>query len=325
MKGVDFSKRRIPLIVAESQNPGPVVWLIGVEHGDEVGGMVVIHELFGLIRKQGLLKGKIYAIPLLNPMGFEMVSRHIPYTKEDLNRSYPGNPNGTLAERIAYKIHESIIQSKPDLVLDLHNDWHNSIPYIILENQKKDEKKTLNKKIKKIARRSGLVMIKETDDIPNSLSSTLYNNKIPAITLELGQSYIVNEKNVEIGVNSLINILSFFNMLNSDNTPLNYIKGKKLRKKILYYTDEPRSTKTGIIRFKAEAGEYVPKNHTIAEIFDVFGKKIETIKSKEKGIILGNNDNSVSMPGTSIIAMGALKNSKQEKKRKPKKIITKKD
>lgn len=306
MKGVDFSKRRIPLIMAESSAEGPTIWIIGVEHGDEVGGMVVIHELFELIKKQGLLKGKIYAIPLLNPMGFEMVSRQIPYTKEDLNRSYPGNPNGTLAQRIAFKIHEAIMQSRPDLVLDLHNDWQNSIPYIILENQKNAEKKSLNKKIKKIARRSGLVMIKETDDIPNSLSTTLYKNKIPAITLELGQSHIVNEKNVEIGLNSLINILSFFNMLNSDHIPLSYIKGKKFRKKILHYTDEPRSTKTGIIRFKVEAGEFVRKNQIIAEISDVFGKKIETIKAKEKGIILGNNDNSVSMPGTSIIAMGSL-------------------
>ncbi len=306
MKGVDFSKRRIPLIMAESSAEGPTIWIIGVEHGDEVGGMVVIHELFELIKKQGLLKGKIYAIPLLNPMGFEMVSRQIPYTKEDLNRSYPGNPNGTLAQRIAFKIHEAIMQSRPDLVLDLHNDWQNSIPYIILENQKNAEKKSLNKKIKKIARRSGLVMIKETDDIPNSLSTTLYKNKIPAITLELGQSHIVNEKNVEIGLNSLINILSFFNMLNSDHIPLSYIKGKKFRKKILHYTDEPRSTKTGIIRFKVEEGDLVKKNQIIAEIFDVFGTKIETIKAKEKGIILGNNDNSVSMPGTSIIAMGAL-------------------
>ncbi len=309
MKGVDFSKRRIPLIMAESDVEGPVIWLIGVEHGDEVGGMVVIHELFELIKKQGLLRGKVYAIPLLNPMGFEMVSRHIPYTKEDLNRSYPGNQKGTLAERIAYKIHEAIIQSKPDLVLDLHNDWHNSIPYIILENQKSEEKKSINKKIRKIARRSGLVMIKETDDIPSSLSTTLYNNNIPAITLELGQSYIVNEKNVKIGLNSLINILSFFNVLNSDPITLNYIKSKKIRKKLLFYTDQPRSTKTGIIRFKVEAGDFVRKNQIIAEIFDVFGKKIETIKAKDKGIILGNNDNSVSMPGTSIIAMGSINES----------------
>jgi predicted deacylase len=63
-------------MAAESPCPGPVVWLTACVHGDEVGGIVVIQELFKTVRKQ-LLKGSIYAFPLMNPLGFETASRDI--------------------------------------------------------------------------------------------------------------------------------------------------------------------------------------------------------------------------------------------------------
>ena len=72
------------------------------------------------LKKHGLLKGEIRAIPLLNSMGFEYATREVPITNEDMNRVFPGDKNGTLAERIVYKIFKLITDSKPDLVLDLH-------------------------------------------------------------------------------------------------------------------------------------------------------------------------------------------------------------
>ena len=46
MTGSDLSRRRLPFMSAESSKSGPVVWLTGCGHGDEVGGTVVIQEIF---------------------------------------------------------------------------------------------------------------------------------------------------------------------------------------------------------------------------------------------------------------------------------------
>ena len=133
MTGSDLSRRRIPMMTIKSGRPGPVVWLTACIHGDEVGGMVVIQELFRYIRRNPLRCGSLYALPLMNPIGFEMAARHVTMSKEDLNRSFPGNRQGTLAQRIADRIMTAIGETGPDLVIDLHNDWMRSIPYAVIE------------------------------------------------------------------------------------------------------------------------------------------------------------------------------------------------
>ena len=56
LTGSDLSKRRLPLMEIKSLKPGPVVWLTACSHGDEIGGIVVIQEIFKMIRKMPLLK-----------------------------------------------------------------------------------------------------------------------------------------------------------------------------------------------------------------------------------------------------------------------------
>ena len=104
MTGSDLSTRRLAYLEIKSNTPGPVVWLTGCVHGDEVGGIFIIQRIFKQLRKEPLLKGAIYAFPLMNPIGFETTSRAITVSEEDLNRSFPGDEHGTLAERIAHKI-----------------------------------------------------------------------------------------------------------------------------------------------------------------------------------------------------------------------------
>ncbi|MBI2436092.1 MAG: succinylglutamate desuccinylase/aspartoacylase family protein, partial [Candidatus Hydrogenedentes bacterium] len=119
LTGSDLSRRRLPLMAAESVLPGPVVWLTACAHGDEVGGIIVIQEVFKRIRRHKLLRGSVLAFPLMNPIGFETATRNITVSQEDLNRSFPGDQHGSLGERIAHRISSYIVQTQPALVLDL--------------------------------------------------------------------------------------------------------------------------------------------------------------------------------------------------------------
>jgi len=94
MTGSDLSVRKLAVMSAKSNNPGSVVWLTGCVHGDEVGGIAIIQEIFKKLKTQPLIRGSIFAIPIMNPMGFETNSRHIAMSEEDLNRSFPGQKTG---------------------------------------------------------------------------------------------------------------------------------------------------------------------------------------------------------------------------------------
>ena len=316
LTGSELSPRHLPLMEIKSINPGPVVWLTSCSHGDEVGGIVVIQEIFKRIRKKPLLKGSIHAFPLMNPMGFENISRSITYSKEDLNRSFPGDKNGSLAERIADKIFTTILNTKPALVLDLHNDWRKSIPYALIDKHPGPKHQEAYESAKRYSKKTGFLVISEQkesvdydvkDELDRSLSYSLLKEDIPALTLELGESYVVNEKYVAEGVKSVWGILSELGMVEPVAETLECGCPPDLSNKILIYSQQPVSSISGITRFYAEPGQIVKKGQPIAKIYNAFGKLQETLNAQEDAIVLGYSDSSVAFPGFPVMAFGVIK------------------
>lgn len=308
--GSDLSRRRLPLMIAESENKGPVVWLTACAHGEEVGGMVVIQEIFKNI-KNTLKRGSIFAFPLMNPSGFETLSRNIVMSKEDLNRSFPGEENGTLAQRIAAKIFAFIRSTNPTIVLDLHNDWARSIPYTLIDPDPGAEHAKAYEKSRAFAAKTGFVNILETDefDYSNTLSFSLIRSGIPALSLELGESYVVNEKNISYGTSSIRNILKELDMVDSNDEEFRFPIPETLQGKILKYSDRPFSSTSGIIRFGVKPGEYVAKGRKLARVYNAFGKHLETISALNDALVLGCSDYSVAFPGASVVVFGLEPNS----------------
>jgi predicted deacylase len=302
MTAYDLSRRRLPMMEIQSSISGPLLVLTACMHGDETGGTVVVHELFRIL-KRSLKCGGVLAFPLLNPFGFEITSRRISISGEDLNRSFPGNINGSMAQRIAALLMDSIVKNKPDLVLDLHNDWNKSIPYTVIDNI--DDPVILSQ-LHNYARISKLPAIQESEKIPSSLSYSLNKSGIPALTLELGESMVINEKNVSYGINAVLNILSEFDMLTHRDDMPGFDLPPGAGNTILKYSASPVCSSSGIIRFSKKPGELVQRGDRIARVYNAFGKLTETITARQEGIILGHNDYAVAYPGSQVMAFGLL-------------------
>ncbi len=305
LSNVPSLNRRLPFVSIEGKKPGPTILLTACIHGDEVGGIATIQEIFKIAEKN-LLKGKIYAFPLLNPIGFKNLSRYINLKNEDLNRSFPGKKGGSLSERIAYQIFNAILEKKPDLVLDLHNDWIKSIPFNLIDYDHKVVKTDAHKKAKEISKQSGLLSVLDDDEIKRTLSYNLVKKGIPAITMELGEAYVVNEENVKIGVGAITNVLKKMGMLKSTGKKLVYPSAKILLGKTIRYSEQLSSV-TGIIRFYVKPGEMVKKNQVVVKIYDAFGKLKKTMRASAKGVVLGHTNYSAAFPGAEVISFGFIK------------------
>jgi predicted deacylase len=306
LTGSDLSRRRLPFMAIESSNPGPVVWLTGCIHGDEVTGIVTIQEVFKAIRRQPLLSGSLYAFPLMNPIGFETASRNITLSKEDLNRSFPGDKNGSVAERIADKIFSTIKETNPTLVLDLHNDWMKSIPYTLVDPNPGNPHKKAYEQTLKVAGESGFLVVQETEDVKGSFSYSMIENDIPALTIELGESYIVNEKNVDYGVKSVMGIMAYLKMTAKPDEDFAYKVPDSAKGEILKFSSLPVSSASGIIRFQAKPGDLIKKDQAVAKIYNAFGKLQDTLLCKQDGVVLGHSDFSVAFPGAPVMALGVF-------------------
>jgi predicted deacylase len=199
---------------------------------------------------------------------------------------------------------QKITDIGPSLVLDLHNDWNKSIPYVIIESIGSEQQQEA---LRHLALASGLPAILETDHIPASFSSQLNLLGIPALTLELGESLIINEKNVVAGIEAVLSIIAELNMIKDQNSGNLYVESNDpARNQILTYSSKPLCSTSGIIRFAKKPGDLIKKGERIARVYNAFGKLIETIYSVHNGIILGHNDYAVAFPGSPVMAFGVI-------------------
>ncbi|MFH0983050.1 MAG: succinylglutamate desuccinylase/aspartoacylase family protein, partial [Planctomycetota bacterium] len=99
-------------------------------------------------------------------MGFEISSRHVALSGEDLNRCFPGNSQGSLAQRIAHTIFTKITKTQPTLVLDLHNDWRSSIPYTVIDPAPGPSDADTYARAQGFAHQTGLLLIEKSPKAP---------------------------------------------------------------------------------------------------------------------------------------------------------------
>ncbi|MBQ9665892.1 MAG: succinylglutamate desuccinylase/aspartoacylase family protein [Bacteroidaceae bacterium] len=89
-------------------------------HGDELEGQMVCYELAHIVGENSQkLNGTLEIYPALNPLGIDTIQRGIPNFDLDMNRIFPGDPNGTMAEQTAHAIVEDI--KGADMVIDIHS------------------------------------------------------------------------------------------------------------------------------------------------------------------------------------------------------------
>ena len=309
--GADLTTRRLAMIEARSGRDGPSVWLTAGVHGDEVGGVVVVQEIFRRLRRHPLVAGRLSAFPLLNPFGFETASRRIPSSQEDLNRAFPGDPNGSLAQRIAHLVGERVQGDSPDLVLDLHNDWIRSIPYALIDPRPAHAAgRAAHRRARAAAYATGLPMVDEQQEgvsratLRSTLSGSLLEAGVPAVTLELGAAHSVEESNVRDGTAAVWRALESLGVVGHEaGDPAPVLLPPGYRGLVLRYGHQPCPTGTGIVRFRVGPGDCVETGTPLATVHDVFGRRLELLRAESEAIVLGCADSALAMPGSPVVAL----------------------
>jgi hypothetical protein len=117
--GVD-SATRIPITVIHGASAGPVLALIAGTHGSEVAPILALHQ----VRRDldpAALRGTVILVHIANLPSFaKRTIYYNPWDWKNLNRVYPGKPDGTVTERIAHAITTEVI-ARADYLVDMHS------------------------------------------------------------------------------------------------------------------------------------------------------------------------------------------------------------
>lgn len=98
---------------------GPTVLLTGANHGDEYEGPVALVKLAAALTAQEI-SGCVIIVPFLNYPAFRAGRRTSPIDQGNLNRSFPGRPDGTVTQKIADYVQRYLLP-QADYVLDIHS------------------------------------------------------------------------------------------------------------------------------------------------------------------------------------------------------------
>jgi predicted deacylase len=110
----------IPLSVIHGAEAGPVLALAAGVHGFEFASILAAERLAARL-DPARIKGTVVIIRVANVNGFEGRSPNVnPVDGKNLNRVFPGKPDGTQTERIAHAIASEVV-ARADFLMDLHS------------------------------------------------------------------------------------------------------------------------------------------------------------------------------------------------------------
>ena len=116
----------IPIMTA-ANGKGPTVLVTAAVHGDEYEGQIAVMKLFrGLDTKT--VSGRIIALPATNLPAALAGRRVSPLDDLNLNRCFPGSPDGRPTDQIAHYV-ESELLPRADFAIDLHSGG-SSLDYV---------------------------------------------------------------------------------------------------------------------------------------------------------------------------------------------------
>ncbi len=107
----------IPITVVK-RGEGPTALLTGANHGDEYEGPISLFDLAGRLTAAEVT-GRVIIVPAMNYPAFRAAKRTSPIDGGNMNRVFPGRPDGGVTEKIA-DYFQRVLLPMADLVVDIH-------------------------------------------------------------------------------------------------------------------------------------------------------------------------------------------------------------
>jgi predicted deacylase len=198
----------IPIVVVRN-GEGPTALFVSGTHGDEYEGQVALCELARTLRAEDI-RGRVIILPMANYPAALAGRRVSPIDDLNLNRIFPGDPDGTVTRQIAWFITSELIP-RADLVCDLHSGG-SSLMYVpcVLMTRFADEARTAKLREALIAFGAPLAYMAaaaQGQGADQTLGGVASRQDVLALGTELGGSGTVTPAAVEMARRGIRNLM----------------------------------------------------------------------------------------------------------------------
>jgi predicted deacylase len=277
-----------PVLVVHGNASGPVLCLTAAVHGDELNGIEMVRRvLYELDPLQ--LKGTVVGVPIVNLLGFKRSSRYLP-DRRDLNRHFPGNPDGSSASRIAYSFFNEIVK-RCTVLVDLHTGsfYRTNLPQLRADLR--------NPEVAAVAESFASTAIIQSAGAAGSLRRAAVDAGIPTVTLEAGEPMRLQSTEVDrgvLGIFALIDQLGMYRKLRVWGNPA----------PVHYVSRWVRADGGGILFGKVSLGQRVRAGELLGTVTDPITNVRADILSPYDGRVIGMAVDQVVLPGFAAFHIG---------------------
>lgn len=278
--------------------PGKTMLITGGVHSGEYVGIQACVELRAELQPEKTV-GTIVILKVLNRPAFENRAGSLGLSDgKNLNRVFPGNPNGTEMERLAWAITKEVYP-KVDYYIDLHSgdDFEALTPYVYYAGKAAQEVTEVSRKMA------------EQVDVPYMVRSMVssggaYNyaasKGIASILLERGGMGAWTSEEVNSDKRDVRNILSSLDMYQIRRDVRNYVP--------MEVTDVcyQAASEDGLWYPAAKPGNMVAEGALLGTIRDYNGKLRETCRAEYTGVVLYQTGSLQVTEGGPVVAYGRI-------------------
>ena len=207
----------------------------------------------------------------------------------DLNRSFPGSLNGSLASQFAFHFMKELAPHC-DYIIDFHTgaSQRNNFPQI--RTVFKDEESV------ELARVFNPPFILNSNLIAKTLRESIVKRKKKILLYEGGKSNSIDELVVEEGLNGVKRVISHLGMRN-----YKYDISKDREPILLDQSKWMRAPSSGMFQAFIQNGAAIFKGDILGIVTDPYGNYEKKIKATQDGYIICTNESPVVYKGDAII------------------------
>jgi len=291
----------IPVTVVRGLEEGPRVFLTAAIHGDELNGVEIVRTIMTEL-DPAKLRGTVFCTPVLNRWGFLSHSRYLP-GRRDLNRYFPGDPQGNLAHRVAHKIFTEIVQHA-QYGIDMHTAGVGRTNLAHIRGELDDER------VRRMAKAFGTEIIMDQPAAGGTLRAAATRAGIPTIILEAGETFRFQRSMVARGVAGVRNVLADLEMIEHQVVEPRF-------QVIVKVSEWIRAERGGILDIRVHPGDLLYDGMEVGVVSTPFGREVTTLKSPLTGLVIGITTIPLVQPGDAICHIAKLEKGTDGRRRLP--------
>ncbi|MFB6086590.1 MAG: succinylglutamate desuccinylase/aspartoacylase family protein [Halodesulfurarchaeum sp.] len=279
---------RIPVSIVNGGEPGPTVFMTAATHGDELNGIEVVREV-ALDWEHSDLHGTLILLPVLNVPAFLAQERYLPIYDRDLNRSFPGDSEGTSAKRMARTIFTNFI-APADLGLDFHTSTRGRTNMLHVRGDMGDDA------VARLAYAFGSHVVIDSEGSAGTLRREATEQGAPTITIEMGEAHRFQRPLIDRALAGVASVFAEYGI--HPNEPVKWPGWRTV-----IGTDAKtwiRAESGGLVEMHADQGDIVSAGEPIATISNPFKTERTTVVSPWTGLLVGVLENPVVYPGNPL-------------------------